>query len=354
MATYKVIQDIEAEDKLLGPLSMRQFIYAVIVVILGFLMFRLFFVSPLLCLPFLPPAILFAVLAAPFGHDQSSEIWLLAKIRFSLKPRIRIWDQSGLKELVTINAPKKVERHLTNGLNETQVRSRLEALAQTIDTRGWVVKGVDVNLFSNPTYAPQQQTNSDRLIDPTIIAPVPVAEVNITANDDMLDTLNNPLAHQVDQMMQASGQAVRQNAVQRMQHAAQGKDNLQSSLPIPDPQQSYTAYNPQTFSPGMSTQADDTPPSIDEQLLTKRLQQNHKQNIPSYGHMRVIQPPGSKAANDNATSDTQNSTPPVTAPPNPAILELANNDDLSVATIARQANKANQSNDDGEVVVSLR
>ena len=28
MATYKVIQDIEAEDKLIGPLTLRQFIYA--------------------------------------------------------------------------------------------------------------------------------------------------------------------------------------------------------------------------------------------------------------------------------------------------------------------------------------
>ena len=28
MATYKVIQDIEAEDKLVGPLTLKQFIYA--------------------------------------------------------------------------------------------------------------------------------------------------------------------------------------------------------------------------------------------------------------------------------------------------------------------------------------
>jgi len=41
MATYKVIQDIEAEDKLLGPMTLRQFIYAVIVVVMGFVAFRL-------------------------------------------------------------------------------------------------------------------------------------------------------------------------------------------------------------------------------------------------------------------------------------------------------------------------
>lgn len=30
MAVYKVLQDIEAEDKLIGPLTLRQFIYAAI------------------------------------------------------------------------------------------------------------------------------------------------------------------------------------------------------------------------------------------------------------------------------------------------------------------------------------
>ncbi len=30
MATYKVLQDIEAEDKLLGPLTLKQFIFAVV------------------------------------------------------------------------------------------------------------------------------------------------------------------------------------------------------------------------------------------------------------------------------------------------------------------------------------
>jgi hypothetical protein len=44
---------------------------------------------------------------------------------------------------------------------------------------------------------------------------------------------------------------------------------------------------------------------------------------------------------------------PINPAPKPAILELAHNDDLSVATIARQANKANHLGDD-EVVISLR
>ncbi len=124
VSTYKVIQDIEAEDKLLGPLTLRQFVYAAIVIVSGFIGFKLAIAHWYLALPLLPHTIFFAVLAAPFGHDQSNEVWLLAKIRFFLKPRRRIWDQSGLKDLVTITVPKKIERHLTNGLGQDEVKSR--------------------------------------------------------------------------------------------------------------------------------------------------------------------------------------------------------------------------------------
>jgi hypothetical protein len=43
----------------------------------------------------------------------------------------------------------------------------------------------------------------------------------------------------------------------------------------------------------------------------------------------------------------------MTAPVNPAIINLANNDDLNIETLARQANKKQDTLDDGEVVISL-
>ena len=39
MSTYKVLQDIEAEDKLIGPLTLRQFIYALVAAFNGYLTF---------------------------------------------------------------------------------------------------------------------------------------------------------------------------------------------------------------------------------------------------------------------------------------------------------------------------
>src|ERR1700677_3298864 len=109
MATYKVLQDIEAEDKLVGPLSLRQFIYAAIAVVSLFIAFKLAFVSIFLIAPFLPVIILFGVLAVPFGHEQPSEVWLLARIRFFVKPHLRIWNKDGNIDLVTITAPKATQ-----------------------------------------------------------------------------------------------------------------------------------------------------------------------------------------------------------------------------------------------------
>src|SRR5690348_7727037 len=157
MATYKVIQDIEAEDKLIGPLTLRQSIYGGIAAVCGYLSFVVLTKGPtLLLFIFLPPTLFAAFFAFPWGRDQSTEIWALAKIRFYLKSRRRLWDQSGIKELVTITAPKREVKRRTNELSQPEVHSRLSALASTLDTRGWAVK----NVTSIPT--PLTPQSSDR------------------------------------------------------------------------------------------------------------------------------------------------------------------------------------------------
>ena len=116
MATYKVLQDIEAEDKLLGPLTLKQFIFAIITIALGFISFKLATTGSLgivrwpIMTIFILPMLLFGFLAAPLGKDQPNDIWLVARLRYLFKPRTRIWNQDGLSDLVTITAPKKVEK----------------------------------------------------------------------------------------------------------------------------------------------------------------------------------------------------------------------------------------------------
>lgn len=329
MGQYKVIQDIEAEDKLFGPFTLRQFIYLIIVIVCGFVAFRLLTVKWFLAIPFLPPIAFFGLLAAPFGHSQSSEVWLLAKIRFAIKPRKRIWDQSGIKELVTITVPKKIERQLTKGFSQDEVQSRLKALANTIDTRGWAVKNVETNLYNQPLYG-YSSGGSDRLVDMSAGA-AQVPDEDSTGND-ILDEYTNPNIGNIDRLMTNAELAHHQQLVSMMQSSTQTTQT--QTLPSnnsedqqwfgPPTQTTVPAYpEPQTNAPA---------PAIPTPTITTNITQTDIQST--------------------TTPQTQPVTP-VTQQADTAILELANNDDLNVATIARQADKAVAKTDD-EVVVSLR
>ncbi len=223
MAVYKVLQDVEAEDKLLGPLTLKGFVYAGLAVLLGFINFKLLMIGTpvkwVFIIAFALPMVLFAVLASPLGGDQPTEVWLLSKIRFFLKPRLRIWDQSGMEELVTINVPKKLELRLTNNLTQPEVKSRLKTLASTLDTRGWAIKHVDLNLNVTVPQTVPVSVGSDRLVTGTAVKPTgPVADVK--ASDDILDEKNNPTAQKFASLMQDADDKRKRDVLETMKGVA--------------------------------------------------------------------------------------------------------------------------------------
>lgn len=350
MGTYKVIQDIEAEDKLLGPLSLRQFIYAIVVIVVGFIAFQFAKINTFLIIPFLPIMIFFGMLAAPFSKDQSSEVWLLAKIRFLLKPRRRIWDQSGIKQLVTITAPKKIEKVLIKDLSQNEVKSRLEALANTIDSRGWAVKNVNVNLFAQPSYV-LEQGDSDRLIDPAMMAQE-VPNFDVSASEDILDTQNSR-AQALDQMIASSTQTHKQQLVQNMQNPTSPQQApadywfLNQAPQAPQQPGMATFSKSSVVNPGQTpatTPVQTTSPSESERALLDKIHADKARKAPGNSHLKTLKPLSEQKAAQPAPKPT----------PNPEIANLANNNDLNVETIARQANKKPEKGDDGEVVISLR
>ncbi|MDQ3158525.1 MAG: PrgI family protein [bacterium] len=201
MATYKVLQDIEAEDKLLGPLSLRQFIYAVIVVVMSFIAYQFGRINIFLVIPWLIPIGFFGLLAAPFGVYQSSEIWLLGKIRYFIYPKKRIWDQAGIEELVTITAPKQMEEHFSDNLGQEEVKSRLEALAKTLDSRGWALRtSVQQEAQATPTFGVNY--SQERLV---AIPNLP--DQNAIADSTALDVQEagvSPLANRMEELLSSS------------------------------------------------------------------------------------------------------------------------------------------------------
>lgn len=387
MASYKVIQDIEAEDKLIGPFTLRQFIYAFIVAGTGLAAFLLGRVSPVLAIPFIPVIVFFGLLASPFGKDQSSEVWLLAKIRFYLKPRVRIWNQSGMNQLVTVTAPKKEEKHLTDGLSQYEVKSRLHSLADVIDSRGWSTKNVTVNSFTSPVYQMANSSlmaDSDRLISMNSL-PSEVPSFAVNANDDMLDENNNPRALQLNQMIAASEVSHHQQAVA----IAQGRQPStpppypgpipqQGQVPLPQPQTTWFAggqgqqsatsvmmpFDPAAQGSSIPPVYTQQPTAAEEAELLQHIHEEEQNTTEWNSHLKTILPPeeqrqrdielAREAAARRAAEAQDKIASEMTRHSNPAILELAGNDDLDVATIARQAHKNTDSTgDNNEVVVRL-
>jgi hypothetical protein len=363
MATYKLIQDIEAEDHILGPLSFRQFVFGLIAAFLGYLCFLVIVkhVAFLLAV-FLPPALFCAFFAFPFGGDQPTETWALAKLRFWFLPRKRVWNQSGLKELVTITVPKKVERIYSDGLSQSEVKSRLQALANTIDSRGWAIK--HINAIG---YIPQQNS-SDRLID---IPNVPNDMPDVVAMaDDIMDTQHNPIAQQFESMINKSTQDRRQRLIEELRKPLPPE----GTATAPE-QQWFMNHNPAAsgVSASITPAPAAVPPSAaadagtipaqpagiaDDAVLDSQLKQAAQSQ--AYSNLRTLQPLGAKTAvADNVTSgqpalDTaaNDTSGPMTAGGDPAILSLSKNNDLNVATLAREAQRAKEGSQD-EVVISL-
>ena len=144
MAQYKVPQDVEADDKLLGPFTFRQFVY--LMVMGGFIgvAFALFQIFPLLALLAVPFIIFFAVLALPLKKDQPMETYLAAIVSYHLKPNRRFWNPGQRESTIEITAPKKVEQPRARDITEEEAGNRLSFLANVIDTEGYAVRG-DIN-----------------------------------------------------------------------------------------------------------------------------------------------------------------------------------------------------------------
>ena len=141
MATYKVPQDVEAEDRLLGPFTFRQFVYLLIAAIAGALAAALFQIFPLLALLPAPVIFFFLVLALPLKKDQPMETYLAAIVSFYMKPNKRFWRPGQGETTIQITAPKIVEKSRTRDLSEEEASHRLSFLSNLVDSEGYAIRG---------------------------------------------------------------------------------------------------------------------------------------------------------------------------------------------------------------------
>jgi hypothetical protein len=393
MAVYKVIQDIESEDKIVGFLTFRTFVYALIAGALIYINLRFLMANILGPLRFvfvfilIWPMFLFALLAAPLGGEQSTEVWILAHVRFYLKPRVRIWNQSGILELVTVTAPKRIERQLTKNLTQREVRSRLKALATTLDSRGWAVRNVAVNLNTNPSYLDIVEPESDRLSAGSNL-PATKAATDITESDDIMDSQNNPTAQHFEALMQQEDEK-RKKKVTELITNTQPAPQAQAQQPSPDEEDNVapdfsildkiTGKGKETTSfvshsivaPGSETVSNDKPEVTDPELAAAEqayIENERKLSAEVHAKSAGFKPPGRVIVPEvNKTAVQPAPTPPkqqapepapqpiapaLTATPNAAQAPMTNNvqnanlkelsqsgNDLSVASVQKLANR---------------
>jgi hypothetical protein len=348
MAVYKVPQDVEADDKLIGPFSFRQFIYLMIAagsIALAWGLSRLFL--PLLIIP-LPVIIFFGALALPLRKDQPMEIYLAAIVSFYLKPRKRLWQPDGIQSLVEITAPKEVEVQRIKDLSQSEAQQRLSYLADIVDTRGWAVRGVAMpeapSAMQNDVYFEAQQT------------------------EDVLDN-NGGVSRSFDSMITQADTKRRQDMIARMHQTAALPPAPAPATPTPlsIPVDPYAAFYSGASSQGTTPTPSAT--SIDDPTVTFNPYPNsmHQSVVTPLSQQRPVQsapiPQPTQAPTPAAVTAPQpvSVVEPITTSEkvvSPDIINLANNSDLSIETIAHEAKRIHQQEtktlDEEEVVISLR
>ena len=323
MAEYKVAQDVEAEDKLIGPFSFRQFIYLIIAAVAVALAWGLGQVFIGLAIIPLPVIIFFTVLALPLRKDQPMEIYVAAIISYRLKPHKRVWSPDGIESLIEITVPKAVDEHLTKDLSQMETEKRLSYLADIADTKGWSIRHTteptpNSSMVSDQYYAAQQTVG-------------------------MLDE-DGSVARKFDAMISRADQERHDRIIQNMYYQAQ------TQAPTP---QLITNQAPQAFD---NDNVGDTAVQNDEHLP--------KFNPYPTIHQSVIQPT-SQQSNTTANNPIQASSTEPTKPAEPTantsatatsddIISLANNSGLSIAALQHEVDRVKQKKEDSEVFISLR
>lgn len=305
MAVYKVPQDVEADDKLIGPFSFRQFIYLIIVALAGGLAWGLAQIFIGLAIIPLPVILLFGALALPIRKDQPMEIYLAAMISFFLKPHKRLWEPDGIDSFIEITVPKTVEVQRSKNITQEDAEQRFSYLANLVDSEGWSIRGMGANTAMN----------SD-------------AYLEAQGTEDILDT-NNSVAQSFNSLMSQRTAKAREEAIERMRDPS----------PAPTP---VTPAPAVTATPAVTPSYNPYPTSMQQTIIQPVDDPSHVYTAPA-----AAPEPTPPAQTPPTTSDNQ---------PSADIMNFANNTDLSIETIAREAHRIQEKNADmqEEVVISLR
>ena len=296
MATYKVPQDVEAEDRLLGPFTFRQFVYLLIAAIAGALAAALFQIFPLLAILPLPVIIFFLILALPLKKDQPMETYLAAIVSFYMKPNKRFWRPGQGETTIQITAPKIVEKSRTRDLSEEEASHRLSFLSNLVDSEGYAIRGNHNGNFTENFIADTEDVN-----------------------DFMDDSQNQNLIN----LMQKEKVARHAEIINQMKAAINNTENAMGPATISS-HQATLGSNP--FAQNQVTQNLSTPNPFAQNQVT--------QNLSTPNPFAQNQTTPNQTVQNSNTIDYRNQSIL-----NSNYQNLANNQNFSINTISKEANR---------------
>ena len=337
MAQYKVPQDVEADDKLIGPFSFRQFVYLLVAAGLIALAVGMFQLFPLLAILPIPFAFFFLALALPLKKDQPMETYLAALVSYYLKPRTKKWMTGQRDSTILITAPKIVEETRTRNITGEEATHRLSFLADIMDTEGYAIKGAGASPMREDL----------------------VAEANVTP--DMFETYQSQV---INRVIDQDKMSRHQSAVNEMRNAIQRNTN-ETAMSLDEPGRfgGDRVILPTQAQPTPEPKPEPEPEPEPVLIMPEKNEKIPEEDVPIPRVGSLIENAVLKPDVDIENSDVvvkpeseESEKPAKKAPTNPvndSIMELANNPDFSVATIAKEANRINNKKGKGEIFVSL-
>lgn len=132
---FKVPQNIDLEDRIVGPLTLIQFVYCLVGGLICYIIYQLFpdkmFLVFLLDIPIALVAIALAFLKI---QDQPLSHFIVAGLNYYNRPKIRFWNRFNKKISIISEAPQEAPKETTLPQKRIE-KSNLEKLAYVLDTK---------------------------------------------------------------------------------------------------------------------------------------------------------------------------------------------------------------------------
>jgi len=141
MLQYKVPQNIGIEDKIVGPLSLRQLIIIAVGAGASYVLFailnKLYELNILEYIVIALPAVIAVAAALIKINDISFTKFILLTFEFSVKPKKRIWDHRGIAPLVAPDLAEAQTQKITATEDKVKKAMNLDDLSRILDSGGF-------------------------------------------------------------------------------------------------------------------------------------------------------------------------------------------------------------------------